>query len=55
MIGDCNNLTQEQQVEVIAALKWLGMPLDWIHRIDICEDGSVYVGLTQILPPGTIK
>jgi hypothetical protein len=38
--------------KIIDALKFFGFDTD--TDIDVCEDGSVYVGLTQILPPGSI-
>ncbi len=37
---------------VVKALEWMGFPAD--AEIDVCDDGSAYVGLTQILPPGSV-
>ncbi len=38
--------------KIIAALEWFGYPLN--KEVDVCEDGSVYCGLTQILPKGSV-
>lgn len=39
--------------EIIAKAKeWLGYPDS--AEVDICEDGSVWIGLTQILPKGSV-
>ena len=38
---------------VLSALRWLGISED--AEVDVCEDGSAYYGLTQILPRNTIK
>jgi hypothetical protein len=35
------------------ALDWIGFPSDSL--VDRCDNGSAYVGLTQILPPGAIN
>lgn len=32
---------------------WFGFPDDAKH--DVCDDGSVYVGLVQILPVGSFR
>lgn len=42
-------MEERTQEEIEAALLWLGYPTD--TEVDQCENGSVYVGLTQILPP----
>ncbi len=34
---------------IAEALRWIGYPED--ANIDYCDNGSAYVGLTQILPP----
>lgn len=41
----------ENRETIQKALKLFGFPAD--SEVDFCEDGSAYVGLTQILPPGT--
>ena len=53
------NMKTENMEKIKKALVWFGYidntedDSDAI-TIDICEDGSVYVGLTQILPKGSI-
>ena len=39
--------------KITDALKWLGINRD--ARVDRCEDGSVYFGLTQVLPRHTLS
>ena len=41
--------------EILGALEWFGEGHADPDDCDICEDGSVYYGLTQILPPGSIQ
>jgi hypothetical protein len=40
--------------ELIAALEWVIGPGHDPDDCDICEDGSVYHGLTMILPRGSV-
>jgi hypothetical protein len=40
--------------KIMEALQWLGFSKSQISDCDICENGSVYLGLTQILPPGSV-
>jgi hypothetical protein len=35
--------------EIEEAKRWLGYPLDTPH--EVCDNGEVWIGLTQILPP----
>ena len=46
-------MTIETEIQIEEALIFIGIE---VHpdECDICEDGSVYYGLTQILPPGSI-
>ena len=46
-------MTIDQEREIDLALIFLGFEVH-PEECDICEDGSVYYGLTQILPPGSI-
>lgn len=48
------DLRRDDQDKVIAGLRWLGMPVAWIQRADVCENGSVYVGLTEVLSKGSV-
>ncbi len=41
------------QDEIEEALRWIGFPVD--SEVDICENGEVWIGLTQILPKKPIK
>jgi hypothetical protein len=36
--------------QVLSGLRWLGIDAT-PEDCDYCEDGSVYYGLTQVLPP----
>ena len=47
------SLNDEQVRKINVAKTWMGFSLE--SEIDICEDGSVYVGLTKILPKDSIN
>jgi hypothetical protein len=51
---DKNDLTQDQEKRIFAALKFFGMPPHYFHWTDITESGQVFVGLTEIMPKGSI-
>ena len=42
----------DNRAEIADALDFIGFPDD--ADVDRCEDGSAYVGLTQILPKGSL-
>ena len=45
---------QDLRDEVVAAALWVkGIDVEF-EDCDVCEDGSVYHGLTQILPRGSV-
>jgi len=41
--------------KIISALKFFGEPESKIENVDVCEDGSAYLGLTQIIEPGGLN
>lgn len=41
------------QEKIHDALRWFGMHKD--SKVDICENGQVYVGLTEILPRNSVR
>lgn len=46
-------MTCDERSKIAAALRWFGMlPTS---EVDICENGQVYVGLTEILPRGSVS
>lgn len=45
------SLTEKQKQEVLDAMRWLGFEQN-LYLCDFCEDGSVWVGLVQIMPRG---
>ena len=47
------NMTIEQEMRIDESLIFLGFEVH-PNECDICEDGSVYYGLTQILPKGSV-
>lgn len=47
-----NDLTPSELTLIQDAKSWLGYPDD--SEIDICDDGSVWIGLTQILPKNSV-
>ena len=49
------DLTRDEQNEVVKALRFLGMPTAWCQISDICESGQVFVGLTEVLPRGSVN
>ena len=45
-------MVQYTEQEIKEAIRWFGEEGNWtLDDCDHCEDGSVYVGLTQLLPP----
>ena len=50
-----DDLTEAEQDEVFEALRWIGYPASEAQHVDICESGQVYVGLTEILPRGSVE
>lgn len=46
-------LTDDELKLISEARTWLGF--DERREWDVCEDGSVWIGLTMILPKGSIK
>jgi hypothetical protein len=49
---DC---TVDEQGRILEGMRWLGMCEDGAPDATICEDGSVYLSLTQVCPPKTIN
>ena len=47
-------MNNEQREQIEKALAWLGVDASVADDCDICEDGSVYYGLIQVLPKGSI-
>jgi hypothetical protein len=48
------DLTHDHHKAILDALKFFGMPPHYLHWADITESGQVFVGLTEILPRGSI-
>lgn len=46
-------LQEKAQKRIDNALKWFGMSKT--SEVDICENGQVYVGLTEILPRNSMS
>ena len=38
---------------IIEWLEFFGEPSSKLNEVDICDDGSMWLGLTQIAPKGT--
>ena len=47
-------MTETEKEVVVSALAWFGEPEEKLAQVDICDDGSVYLGLTLICERGTI-
>ena len=50
-----NELTDDEQEEVKRALQFFGEPPERAPEVDLCESGQVYLGLTEIMPRGSIQ
>jgi len=48
-------LKRSEEKLVFDALRWFGMPMDWYQLIEVTDSGQVFVGLTEILPKGSIS
>ena len=50
---DEDRLTEDEKALCLDALAWFGFPLE-LDDCDVCENGQVYRGLTEILPRGSV-
>ena len=51
---DTTQLTESEVATVKQWLRWFGESPKQLQHCDICENGSVYLGLVQVAPPNTI-
>jgi hypothetical protein len=47
-------MTETEEDAIVSALAWFGEPAEKLDQVDICDDGSVFLGLTLICERGTI-
>lgn len=47
-------MTESEKDAVVSALAWFGEPAEKLDWVDVCEDGSVYLGLTLVCDKGTV-
>lgn len=48
-------LSASDKLKILASLEWIGEPQYKLSSVDTCENGSAYLGLSQILPPGSLQ